>query len=132
MSPGERPMNRLIVLAGSVAFVTACSNPQASAGNNFASTSSGSVKPVATAGEAAPAATPAGVATTREVTLPAGTLLPIDLETSVGSDISRVEQPVHGRLRHAVMLHGVQVLAAGTPVSGYVTAAERPGKVKGR
>jgi hypothetical protein len=128
-------MNRLIVLAGSVALVTACSNPQASAGNNFASTSSASVKPVATAGEAAPATgatAAAGAAAVREVTLPAGTLLPIDLETSVGSDISRVEQPVHGRLRHAVMLHGVQVLPAGTPVSGYVTAAERPGKVKGR
>src|SRR5690349_11084410 len=136
MSPGERPMNRLIVLAGGVMLVTACSNPQASAGNNFASTSSASVKPVATAGEAAAApataTAAAGAATTREVTLPAGTLLPIDLETSVGSDISRVEQPVHGRLRHAVMLHGVQVLPAGTPVSGYVTAAERPGKVKGR
>jgi hypothetical protein len=68
----------------------------------------------------------------REVTLPAGTVLPVDLETSVGSDISRVEQKVDGRLRRAVSVDGVEVLPAGTALSGHVTAARRPGKVKGR
>jgi len=68
----------------------------------------------------------------RDVTLPAGTVLPVALETSVGSDISRVEQPVSGRLRRAVTVGGAQVLPAGTVVSGHVTAAQRPGKVKGR
>jgi len=68
----------------------------------------------------------------RDVTIPAGTVLPVDLETSVGSDISRVEQPVQGRLRRAITINGVQVLPAGTAVSGYVTAAQRPGRVKGR
>jgi hypothetical protein len=66
------------------------------------------------------------------VTLPAGTVLPVDLETAVGSDISRVEQPVHARLRRAVSVNGVEVLPAGTAVSGHVTSAQRPGKVKGR
>jgi hypothetical protein len=66
------------------------------------------------------------------VTLPAGTVLPIDLETTVGSDISRVEQRVSGRLRRAVTVGGAEVLPAGTAVSGHVTAAQRPGKVKGR
>jgi hypothetical protein len=68
----------------------------------------------------------------REITLPAGTILPVALETTVGSNISRVEQPVSGRLRRAVTVGGVEVLAAGTAVSGHVTAAQRPGKVKGR
>jgi hypothetical protein len=68
----------------------------------------------------------------RDVTLPSGTVLPVDLETSVGSDISRVEQPVTGRLRRAVTVAGAEVLPAGTVVSGHVTAAQRPGKVKGR
>jgi hypothetical protein len=68
----------------------------------------------------------------REVTIPAGTVLPVTLETSVGSDISRVEQPVHGALRRGVTIGGVEVLPAGTAVSGHVTAATRPGKVKGR
>src|SRR4051794_13307494 len=116
-------MTRLIVFAASVGFVAACSSPSASAGNNFASSNGGAVKPVATTGEgvsANPVAAPgdAGTAGTpdlhagavREVTLPAGTVLPVDLETSVGSDISRVEQPVHARLRRAVTLNGVQVL----------------------
>lgn len=67
-----------------------------------------------------------------EMTLPAGTLLPVDLETAVGSDTSRVEQAVSGRLRRAVMLQGIEVIPAGTPVSGNVTAVRRPGKVKGR
>ena len=106
-----------------------------------------SVKPVATVGSAAagtaaaanaPAANAAAANAAaaepayREITLPAGTVLPVDLETSVGSDISRVEQAVHARLRRAVTINGVQVLPAGTAVSGHVTAAERPGRVKGR
>jgi hypothetical protein len=68
----------------------------------------------------------------REVTLPAGTVLPVDLETSVGSDIIRVEQKVDGRQRRSVSINGVEVLPAGTALSGHVTAARRPGKVKGR
>jgi hypothetical protein len=128
-------MKQLIVLTGSLAMVVACSNPSAIAGNSFAA--SASAKPVATSGsapKAAAASAPveAGSMAVREVTLPAGTILPVDLETAVGSDISRVEQPVHGRLRHALTVNGVEVLPAGTAVSGHVTAAQRPGKVKGR
>jgi len=137
-------MKKLIVLTGSLAFAVACSNPSASAGNNFVSPNAGGVRPVATTGAASAAdgtaapvpansaAAATGASRVREGTLPAGTVLPIDLETSVGSDISRVEQPVQGRLRHALTLNGVQVLPAGTAVSGHVTAAQRPGKVKGR
>lgn len=68
----------------------------------------------------------------QEITIPAGTVLPVDLETSVGSDISRVEQPVRGALRRAVYVRGIQVLPAGAAVTGHVTRAQRPGKVKGR
>ena len=68
----------------------------------------------------------------RDITIPAGTVLPVRLETSVGSDTSRVEQPVHGTLRRAIFIRGVEVLAPGTAVSGHVTAARRPGRVKGR
>ena len=69
---------------------------------------------------------------TKTVTLPAGTVLPVALETPVGSDTSRREQAVTGRLRRAVTVAGAEVLPAGTVVSGHVTAAQRPGKVKGR
>ena len=72
------------------------------------------------------------VAEFREVTVPAGTVLPVELQTSVGSDTSHVEDSVRGRLRRAVTVGGVQVLPAGAPVSGHVTAAERAARVKGR
>ncbi len=68
----------------------------------------------------------------REVTLPSGTLLPLTLDTSVASDTSRIETPVHAHLRRAVFVDGVEVLPAGTRLSGVVTAARRSARVKGR
>ena len=79
----------------------------------------------------APPAEPAA-AEYREVTIPAGTVLHVTLDTPVGSDISRVEQPVKAELRSAVVVDGVEVVPAGTSVLGHVTAAQRPGRVKGR
>ena len=73
-----------------------------------------------------------GGADYREVTMPAGTVLPVDLETVVGSDTSRVEQPVSGTAATRRGRRGTQVLPAGTVVTGHVTEAQRPGKVKGR
>jgi len=77
-------------------------------------------------------ATPGAPASTREVTLPTGTRLTIVLENSVGSDISRVEQPVHAHLSAAVRMHGQTVIPRGSRVSGVVTDATRSAKVKGR
>ena len=77
----------------------------------------------------APAA--AGPDGAREVTLPAGTPLRVVLDTGVGSDTSRVEEPVRAHLAQPVVLRGVTVLAAGSAVSGVVTDAKRSGKVKG-
>ena len=116
-------MKRLILFAGALAVSVACSNRAVGASDNSVSASPN--PPVA------PAAT-TGAGAERTVTLPAGTVLPITLETTVGSDISRVEQPVEGRLRRAVTYHGVEVLPAGTEVKGHVTGAARPGRVKGR
>ena len=135
-------MKRIITFTCSLALVGACSNTPAQGlpGNQLTSTAApaDSARPVATSGAAA--ATPGnaiknafgGGAAYHDVTLPAGTVLPVDLETAVGSDTSRVEQPVSGRLRRAVTVAGAEVLPAGTVVSGHVTAAQRPGKVKGR
>jgi hypothetical protein len=101
--------------------------------------------PVATTGEAAPAAAPGNpgasaatsaparaVAEYREVTLPAGTTLPLELKTPVASDTSHVEDTVHAALRSPVSVGGRQVLPAGTEFVGSVTQAERSGRVKGR
>ena len=68
----------------------------------------------------------------REITLPEGTSLPLRLRSAVASDTSRVEDPVRAELREAVVVNGKAVLPAGTEVAGFVTAAERSGRVKGR
>lgn len=68
----------------------------------------------------------------REVTIPAGTVLPIVLDTSVGSDTSRVEQSVAAHLSRPVTFHGETVLPAGSRVRGVVTDATPSGRVKGR
>jgi len=75
---------------------------------------------------------PAGAAAVREVTLPAGTRLPLVLENAVGSDISRIEQRVHAHLASAIRVRGQIVLPRGSRVDGVVVDARRSAKVKGR
>jgi len=127
-------MKRMLVLVCGAALVAACSH------ESDALTVSAAERPESAAATSPDRAHKAGSSAKRgpdsredrEITIPAGTVLPVTLETSVGSDISRVEQPVHGSLRRAVVIQGVQVLPAGAAISGHVTAAERPGRVKGR
>lgn len=68
----------------------------------------------------------------REVTLPAGTLLRLTLDSSVASDRSRVEDRVRAHLRRPVLINGIQAVPAGSQVLGSVTDVKRSGKVKGR
>jgi hypothetical protein len=70
--------------------------------------------------------------TYREVTIPAGTTLRLDLQSAVSSDASQVEDTVRAVLRQAVMVEGQAVLPTGTELVGTVTAVERSGRVKGR
>lgn len=77
-------------------------------------------------------AAPVVAATWREVTIPAGTSLPIILDTGVSSDSSRVEEPVHAHLARPVSVGGSPVLPRGSRLSGVVTEARRAAKVKGR
>ncbi len=68
----------------------------------------------------------------KEVTLPAGTTLRLDLKSSVASDTSNVEDTVRATLRQAVVIEGETVLPAGTELVGTVTDVARSGRVKGR
>jgi hypothetical protein len=70
--------------------------------------------------------------TMKEITVPAGTRLPVVLDTAVASNTSRVEQPVSGHLSRDLLVNGVVVAPAGSTILGYVTSARRSGKVKGR
>ncbi len=67
----------------------------------------------------------------REVTIPSGTSLAVTLDSSVGSDTSRIEDAVSAHLSRAVSVGGETVLPTGSRVSGVVTDATRSGKVKG-
>jgi hypothetical protein len=70
--------------------------------------------------------------TAREVVIPAGTSLSLQLASAVTSDRSHVEDPVRATLRRGIVVDGVTVVPAGTAVTGYVTEAAESGRVKGR
>jgi hypothetical protein len=67
----------------------------------------------------------------REVVVPAGTVLPIELQSAVASDTSKVEDMVRARLRRAIVIDGVSVIPAGSALRGTVTEATQSGRVKG-
>jgi len=125
------------LLAGLV--VAGCGKPEASTpGNALAAPAPGDARPTPAATTPSPdparaaEPVPAAAAAWREVTLPAGTQLAVTLDTPVGSDTSRVEQPVAAHLSRPLHLKGQTVLAAGTRFGGVVTDATRSAKVKGR
>jgi len=68
----------------------------------------------------------------RAVTIPAGTVLRVRVNRAFGSDTSRVEDPVDATLAQPVIVGGGIAVPAGSAVSGYVSDAQRPGRVKGR
>ncbi|HEV8317579.1 MAG TPA: hypothetical protein VGQ10_09225 [Vicinamibacterales bacterium] len=123
-------MRQMLVVLAALAVSVGCGRSAVS--ENPAS-------PVAAAAEAAQTAAPvAGTSSVpatpsyREVTIPAGTTLALDLTSAVGSDTSKVEDAVRATLRQGVTVGGREVLPAGTAVTGAVTSAERSGRVKGR
>jgi hypothetical protein len=120
---------RAVVLAVlAVALGAGCSNqaPEVKAASETPA-------PAAAAGAPTAAAAPAPERAPeyRELTIPSGTVLAVDLQTAVGSDTSQVEDPVRGTLRRAVTVDGVQALPVGTVLTGHVTHAERSARVKG-
>jgi hypothetical protein len=68
----------------------------------------------------------------REMTLPAGTDLSLELTSPVSSATANVEDPVTATLERAVTVDGVDVLPVGSTIRGEVTSVDRAGKVKGR
>jgi len=118
-------------LAFGVAILTAACG---GAGTRDAASTATGTSP-ATSGQPAAAAEPLEAAAPpagRELTIPAGTNLRLDLATALASDTSKVEEPVRATLRQEVMVDGEAVLPVGTELSGVVTGVERSGRVKGR
>jgi hypothetical protein len=67
----------------------------------------------------------------RDVVIPAGTRLSVELRSSVASDSSRVEDAVRGTVRRPIVINGVTVVPVGATVLGHVTDATRSARVKG-
>jgi len=129
----------IITMTGAMAS-TACSEPKTAAASTtaFAATAD-RVAPPASADPTTPVERTTAAENNknrrpefREVTIPAGTVLPLELRSSVSSDDSRIEDPVRATLRRAITVGGIQALPAGSTVTGYVTAADRSARVKGR
>jgi hypothetical protein len=68
----------------------------------------------------------------REYTIPAGTRLALRLESAVSSESSQVGDAVQAALTQAVVVDGIQVLPAGSVVTGEVAAVRSAPKVNGR
>ncbi|HZP46973.1 MAG TPA: hypothetical protein VFB07_00435 [Vicinamibacterales bacterium] len=120
-------MRLLILITAAAVAAGACNRGADAAAANGSS--------AATAGAGSEAAAPkheAAPAEEHDVTIPAGTVLPIVLDTAVGSATSRVEEPVHGHLTKPIVVRGVTAVPTGSRVSGVVTDATRSGRVKGR
>lgn len=125
-------MKRLLILALGAAITTAACGTTATdatdaplASENGAAAGSTAQTTVAdTAGAAGPVY--------RDVTLPAGTTLPLSLTSSVGSDTSAVEDAVTAELTRAITVNGRDVLPAGARFAGHVTEVDDSGRVKGR
>ena len=126
-------MKKLLMALGAAFVAAACSS---SAPNTDTSTS---LEPDTGVRAGAPAKPQVSAAKTepagpvfREVTIPAGTSLPLRLTTAVASDTSHVEDPISAELTNPVTIDGREVLPAGAKVTGVVARADGAGRVKGR
>ena len=125
-------MRKLVGLLAVASLCAACgggSNPEAVAADPGAP----AAPAAATAGASplAKVANAVGIPQYRDVTLPAGTSLRLELQSAVASDSSHVEDTVRASLRQPVTIDGQAVLPRGTEVVGSVTSVERSGRVKG-
>ncbi len=126
-------MRKLVGLLAVASLCAACggSSPESVAGEP------GAPAPTAAAGTTdvsllAKAAAAVGIPQYRDVTLPAGTTLRLELQSAIASDSSNVEDTVRASLRQPVSVDGNAVLPTGTEIVGTVTSVERAGRVKGR
>jgi len=120
----EKAMQKWLCAAVLAGVCAACGGGSGSPENNAAPASSEESK-------APPAAAKPAEPVYKEVTLPAGTTLRLELKSAVASDTSKVEDKVRAVLRQAVSVDGQEVLPAGTEFVGTVTQVERSGRVKG-
>jgi len=82
---------------------------------------------------ASPAAPPASDAKAPvRIEVPTGTHIPLVLHNGISTRSARPGDPVYFETLFPVMIDGRVAIPAGTYISGEVTEAKRPGRVKGR
>ena len=125
-------MKPLLILAlGAALGVGACGTTTSDTPDTSLNSGNGAAAGAAAQPAAARAAAPAGPVY-RDVTIPAGTTLPLALTSSVASDTSAVEDAVTAELTRAITIDGRDVLPAGARLAGNVTQVDDSGRVKGR
>ena len=68
----------------------------------------------------------------RTLHIPAGTTLPIVLDSYIASDTSRIEDTVRAKTRRTIHVRDDVAIPAGSTLIGHVTSVQRSGRVKGR
>ena len=111
-----------------IVFASAC----AACGSGTGDASSTDGDAVAAAGEEEAKAPGKAVPVYREITLPAGTTLRLDLTSGISSDSSKIEDAVRATVREALIVDGQTVVPMGAEVTGVVTDVADSGRVKGR
>ncbi len=79
-----------------------------------------------------PAPEPAAQVRFEQLTVPADTVIGVQVDTAVNSERARVEDRVDGRVTRDVAVGGRVAIPAGTRLLGSVTLVERGGKFKDR
>lgn len=133
-----------LMIAGAIVTMVGCSTPASPPASSAAPAPETPVPAAAPAENVTPSAPTAGTATPaaeaaaappapafKEITVPAGTSLAIELKSPLSSATAAVEDPVEGVLRRALVVDGAEIVPAGAMVSGVITGADRSGRVKG-
>lgn len=98
-----------------------------------AATTTATAQPTAsTPSDAAPIAAPAPPGSLKQVTVPAGTEVPLTLKSAIDTKNTRVGDGVYCQTAFPVVMDNVIVIPAGTYVKGQVVKSQRAGRVKGR
>jgi hypothetical protein len=125
-------MKRLVVLAiGATMATVACGTTASDATDSPLASGNGPAAGTAAQPAVANTVVAAGPVY-RDVTIPAGTMLPLSLTSSVASDTSAIEDAVSAELTRAITIDGRDVLPAGAALGGQVTEVDGSGRVKGR
>lgn len=74
---------------------------------------------------------PAGAQEVETLTLPAGSMLHVRLETTLSTRFNKNGDPFKGRVIEPVIYEDKEVVQAGSIIEGRVTFVKQPGRVKG-